>query len=74
MIKRMNFFKGIRNWTRTIFVIQKWWCLSEWHHNSSKPFKNLNTGHSNDDIVPGIPRELLVNTFIHKKEEDSTEK
>jgi hypothetical protein len=37
MIKRKNLVKGIRNWTRTevsIFLIQKWWCLSKWHHNN----------------------------------------
>ena len=45
-------------------------CLrkSIWKYNA---LYHLITEHSNDDMVPKIPGELLVNFFMHKKEENA---
>ena len=53
----MNLVKRIRNWTRTevsIFVVQKWWCLSELHHRTWDG-KGSGTGHIWQRPVAEIP-------------------
>jgi len=37
-LKRSISTKGIRNWVNSdcvILVVQKWWCLGDWHHTKA---------------------------------------